>query len=135
MDSPFCCICGEDAKTIVHVLRDCYKASVIWQQFIPLEFQNKFFSLQVHEWLSYNLVGNDIGKQVGNWHCRFAVVCWFLWRWRNDRLFSNQEWPDVVNMHRILEMEQQLNRASEQLKRLHVRRHYSCLQDQVMFNH
>lgn len=86
--SPQCSMCGNQAESIIHVLRDCGKARSVWLQLLPGEYIPTFFAMNDDEWLKNNLA--DLGTRLNGllWSTLFGVTCWFLWKWRNQYIFS-----------------------------------------------
>lgn len=131
---PTCWLCGDDAETVIHVLRDCSQAKQVWASFVPNQYRVSFFSLPLMEWISYNLIEHEIGRRIPNWRRRFVITCWFLWRWRNDRLFNDQDWPLFIKLQRVRAEEQHHSSAWERLNRVQCISGHN-FSPQVIMNH
>lgn len=87
-DHPRCLVCGEVEENTSHILRDCPMARVVWRKMeVPQRvYMNR---ASISEWISSNLTmeAGNIGKE---WARVFAVTCWWLWRWRNERCFKDR---------------------------------------------
>lgn len=57
IDNAGCPLCSVINETIVHVLRDCYFAAVVWRQVIQSDSVSSFFELNVANWLLSMLRG------------------------------------------------------------------------------
>ncbi|CAN1121625.1 Putative ribonuclease H protein At1g65750 [Linum perenne] len=75
-----CNWCGSDAETVEHVLRDCEFANSTWRAVGGFDLTGLDWKLAIKDWFM-SLLADNRGL-------RFGVVCWFLWRARNERLFA-----------------------------------------------
>lgn len=76
-----CSSCQNPNETSLHIVRDCHEARRIWLQLLPSNKQPNFFSLDLKHWILTNIA--NLGEAF-----IFAMTCWWLWRWRNERSFS-----------------------------------------------
>ncbi|CAA0809421.1 Polynucleotidyl transferase- ribonuclease H-like superfamily protein [Striga hermonthica] len=88
-DSSLCTLCGRAEESTLHCLRDCARATLVWQRLLP-DSMPGFFSLPLPEWLSQNLQ-NGLHINVIGWKTTFGVTLWQLWRGRNEEIFSAVE--------------------------------------------
>ncbi|GER31180.1 polynucleotidyl transferase [Striga asiatica] len=67
--------CPSKEESVLHVLRDCSEASEVWIRLVPSHVQHSFFTLDLKEWLTSNLL-NSSGPSidVDNWECFFGVT-------------------------------------------------------------
>ncbi|KAH9723430.1 putative leucine-rich repeat receptor-like serine/threonine-protein kinase [Citrus sinensis] len=87
-----CDRCGDGDENTLHVLRDCMVARRFWYAILPIHQRQYFFSLNLKDWMSYNLTNAD---QVGSdlsWNIFFGVAIWRLWSRRNKFLFHGMTW-------------------------------------------
>ncbi|KAL8151867.1 hypothetical protein V2J09_021675 [Rumex salicifolius] len=89
--SPACSICGRGDETLLHIFRDCGKARDVWRALVDNRIMSDyhFFDKSAKEWLNSGIRGEfEILPLIPN-EAVFAVVLWWLWRWRNDRVFNS----------------------------------------------
>jgi len=53
-----CNWCRDRVETIVHVFSDCPLALEFWMHVVPLDLYNRFFNLNLYQWLDLNIVCN-----------------------------------------------------------------------------
>ena len=83
---PTCPRCNLEAEDTLHCLRDCPKAHQIWSYFIPHNELDHFFSLDLFEWLQYNIVSRPKSAgHRGRLHT-FLSVSWNIWLARNHSI-------------------------------------------------
>ncbi|KAH9673795.1 reverse transcriptase domain-containing protein [Citrus sinensis] len=82
-----CEYCGQEKKDVIHALRDCVVAKRIWNHLVLGMFKQSFFSLDLRDWLCFNLGKAGINKVVDEWACLFGVAVWKIWFWRNQFIF------------------------------------------------
>lgn len=104
-DNLLCPICNQRVESLLHVLRYCNQARVVWQQLSPRRMSALFFSSDHVQWLLANL---DQSRQQ-DWSITFGVTVYHLWLRRNDFIFSQVVVSQVATIQRI---------------RLYVRGHY-----------
>lgn len=78
-----CQRCGAIQETILHALRDCSKARVVWNSFNFTQLQ-QFDCDDLHGWIKIHAMGAH--------GILFLVVCWFIWQARNEEVFSDMTW-------------------------------------------
>lgn len=83
-----CVVCGESMEHLLHVLRDCPRTKSFWKSIIHGKYRVKFFNTDLWEWCALNL-----SKPVGSvedtkWAEFFAMSCWLLWKFRNEKIFE-----------------------------------------------
>ncbi|CAN1759813.1 Putative ribonuclease H protein At1g65750 [Linum perenne] len=79
-DDENCANCPADAETVLHVLRDCKLAMDIWKQFRVFNLSDGIWRLGLRDWICSSLRSE---KGV-----LFGIVCWLIWKARNDRIFN-----------------------------------------------
>lgn len=89
--SAVCQQCQDPKEDTLHVLRDCKFAKEVCVTLCPLHKIRNFFSLGLKDWLLSNLRCREVSKEEIGWAEKFAVVCWFLWRWRNGSTFRGEK--------------------------------------------
>ncbi|XP_061354128.1 uncharacterized protein LOC133298795 [Gastrolobium bilobum] len=78
------CSCGSgEPEFIIHALRDCHRAKVIWDCLILIDYSVVFFDSSFEQWISINFSGNFMDSSHDNWLSSFLVTCWKIWSWRN----------------------------------------------------
>ncbi|KAG7564109.1 Ribonuclease H domain [Arabidopsis suecica] len=86
-DTSICQVCKGGEETILHVLRDCPAMEGIWIRLVPLRRQGQFFSQSLLEWIYGNL-GDEKVVEHCPWSTRFAMACWWGWKWRCGNVFG-----------------------------------------------
>ncbi|KAF7802812.1 putative ribonuclease H protein At1g65750 family [Senna tora] len=97
-NSDICQLCGNEAETSLHALRDCNKVSNIWRNLLAREKWQEFFNSDIKDWLHSNL--ND---RHGDWNAKFAICCWCIWKRRSKVIFNNLplETSSILEMTKI----------------------------------
>ncbi|CAN1810414.1 Putative ribonuclease H protein At1g65750 [Linum perenne] len=75
-----CGTCNIGEEDAAHVLRDCPFAKEVWKGTSTELLREHNWQLPFSEWMEFYLKA-DSGLQ-------FGIVCWFLWRSRNERIFA-----------------------------------------------
>lgn len=88
-----CSSCRNEVESIIHVFGDCSCAVSVWKTIVPKEYKSDFFHEEPVNW-----VKRCIGKNFSNcseldMDVLFATVTWWLWRWRNARVFVGNTGP------------------------------------------
>lgn len=102
VDSELCPLCMNACEDEAHVLRDCQWAKEIWLVFLPNDSAAYFFSLQVWDWIKYNITSTAI--QRDNWSLVFMACVWEIWKRRNEKVFNNINIPKDVVIRNILSL-------------------------------
>lgn len=71
---PICSVCDEEEETVLHAMRDCGAARRIWMLLVPVEYQQKFFSLCLRDWLAWNLSSRHLSLKIEAWGRRFTIA-------------------------------------------------------------
>ncbi|CAN1853279.1 Putative ribonuclease H protein At1g65750 [Linum perenne] len=69
-------------ETVLHVLRDCPFAVTTWMPLVLPSENQYFFETPLLPWITLHL------KSV-NAELHFGIVYWYLWRARNEAIFSS----------------------------------------------
>ncbi|CAN1746080.1 Putative ribonuclease H protein At1g65750 [Linum perenne] len=84
-----CEFCHVADESVCHVLRDCLFARETWRSVKSGELDKPDWQLPLVDWLE-SYLKSEKGLQ-------FGVVCWYLWRARNERLFAGgRDKPKIV---------------------------------------
>ncbi|CAN1179882.1 Aldehyde oxidase 4 [Linum perenne] len=78
-----CQVCPEEEETVLHVLRDCPLASATWELLAFPSDNHSFFQTPLLPWIEDFIRRPELSLL-------FGVTCWFLWRYRNDRVFNGK---------------------------------------------
>lgn len=87
--SMICECCGQEKEDVIHALRDCVVAKRIWNYLVPDVFRQLFSSLNIHDWLCFNLGKAGVNEILDDWACFFGITIWKIWLWRNQFIFSH----------------------------------------------
>lgn len=76
LDKMNCERCGHERQDVMHALGDCFVGKRIWKWncLIPVSFGLYFFSLNLRDWLCFNLGKTGINEVVEKWACLFRVA-------------------------------------------------------------
>ncbi|WCJ35671.1 DNAse I-like superfamily protein [Euphorbia peplus] len=85
-ESDQCPVCSNQ-ESVLHVLRDCRVAAVVWRCFLPPASCPEFFSANRSSWVLGNLSSAARWRSIP-WPVIFSVACWWIWRWRNEGIFD-----------------------------------------------
>ena len=110
MGSAQCYRYGE-VENSFYVLRDCIQAKEFWGYLIQPQFKHIFFSINLIEWLDYNLSRKDYRIKGLSWPLVWGFTIWPLWTWRNKSIFSNEFDYPVVTTNIILHKAREANIA------------------------
>ncbi|CAN1774320.1 Putative ribonuclease H protein At1g65750 [Linum perenne] len=84
-----CELCQNADESVSHVLRDCSFAREAWRATRLDDIDEPDWQMPLTEWLERHLK-SEKGLQ-------FGVMCWHLWRSRNERLFAGgRDKPEAV---------------------------------------
>ncbi|KAI5337134.1 hypothetical protein L3X38_016403 [Prunus dulcis] len=83
-----CYICGAPVENVDHIVRNCLIASLIWRQSsLPVSL-NLSQDDNMITWAGKNLHNYTLMGYGVVWSTLFAFTCWFLWKWRNKKIFD-----------------------------------------------
>ncbi|XP_074267339.1 uncharacterized protein LOC141590668 [Silene latifolia] len=86
-DDPLCPRCLTGDETTDHLLRSCPFSTELWMQLgMPLAYDSFFYS-SFTRWVSDN-VRNTSAIASNDWPMKSAIVCWWIWKWRNNVVFG-----------------------------------------------
>ncbi|BFG33690.1 hypothetical protein CerSpe_199640 [Prunus speciosa] len=88
---PSCLICGWLSESILHILRDCSRTKEIWKVVLPSSQGTQFFQTELKPWLAANLLSKDRWRGGLPWSLVFIYTCWYIWKWRNNYVFNDEE--------------------------------------------
>ncbi|MBA0704234.1 hypothetical protein Golax_016504 [Gossypium laxum] len=71
--------CGQDYEDVLHVLRDCSAARIIWDKLILEERLSRFYNGSLHNWMTNNLQNHlSITLDGVDWPCLFGIITWHI---------------------------------------------------------
>lgn len=80
-----CSVCIDQREDILHALRDCPEASLVWRELVPVRRREAFFGSDWRNWFEDNLMAKPRLLASPYWPEIFAVSCSLIWQWRNKR--------------------------------------------------
>ncbi|XP_074290582.1 uncharacterized protein LOC141617299 [Silene latifolia] len=86
-DDPLCPRCREEDESTDHLLRNCPYSKEIWYLLGESAINPLFYTLPFQNWISKN-ASNALPLASHNWSMKFAITCWWIWRWRNNIVFG-----------------------------------------------
>ncbi|KAL4271776.1 hypothetical protein GQ457_13G010260 [Hibiscus cannabinus] len=87
--SEHCEICGSNSEDIDHVLCQCTAAKEVWLKIVSTTGRDRFFRVSFREWLQTNLFELFSTAGAEDWHVRFIITCWLLWKRRCCFVFES----------------------------------------------
>lgn len=84
-----CYTCSMQKEAVKHVIQGCSLAREVWERLLPTDTFLRNFSSDFNQWLNYNIAGKVRGKYDKGWATRFAIMTWWIWKWRNKAIFHN----------------------------------------------
>lgn len=100
--SAVCSICNSVSESTLHVLRDCDRAKALWLKFLPEAEVQNFFNCPSGEWFLQNLLGSFSASNGISWTTLFGFTSWYLWKWRNESIFTQAESSIQAKFNQIL---------------------------------
>lgn len=102
-----CYTCHSDKETLLHLFRDCHAFKIIWDCFQKPTVVLNVSQLHRIGWLIANLQCKLIWSNNVRWCDAFVFICWYIWKWRNKRIydpkFSTPFRPSLIIQFAILE--------------------------------
>ncbi|XP_074287668.1 uncharacterized protein LOC141612819 [Silene latifolia] len=89
-DDPFCPRCYTEDETPDHLLRRCPKSEELWMQLGDYAAYESFYTESYPVWISKN-ASNTPSLSSPNWSMKFAITCWWIWKWRNNEVFGRAD--------------------------------------------
>ena len=108
-DDPRCLVCGEVEENTAHILRECPAALMVWRK-LGVELRTVTWRLPLKDWILLNLESVK-DETDGNWAQLFSVTVWWLWRWRNERVFNSSPSIPIDQVSFILARVHQIKSA------------------------
>ncbi|KAK9948691.1 hypothetical protein M0R45_004256 [Rubus argutus] len=91
---PSCKFCPGVPESMVHLLRDCPHAQLVWNAVNVPQSMQQTFNLDWNGWISANTLQANCKWHSFVWKDFFIFICWFIWKWRNKGVFDVQFiWP------------------------------------------
>lgn len=88
-----CNRCGATEETILHTIRDCPLARMVWLK-LQVGHNKIFANANATGWIRSNLAGTQ--------STLFAVSCWVLWKAHNNEVFNDQRWTIWYILNQII---------------------------------
>ncbi|KAL2941999.1 hypothetical protein RDABS01_030349 [Bienertia sinuspersici] len=86
-DDSSCGLCNHETESILHMLRDCEHAKVIWNKVCHQRIKQDFFGCNdPKEWIA-NHAQCPRASNPDSWAITFPLTLWWIWKWRNQSLF------------------------------------------------
>lgn len=104
-----CYHCPTTTEDADHILRRCKLAEDVWRRVAPKEVTHTNWQKPFDEWLRGNVKAPSIHGP--DWTTKFAIVVWWLWRWRNDAVFNDMHYSEMQKAHWIKKQIEEVNRA------------------------
>lgn len=87
-NNDICPICISKREDVKHVIRGCQAAREVWEQIIPTRNPHGYLLMDLDTWLDLNIAGKLNGGNDTHWSMRFAITTWWIWKWRNEKVFN-----------------------------------------------
>lgn len=103
-DSPSCYRCHIYEENVLHVLRDCPKARLIWERFIDTSIQTDFFNASLTSCLQNNSTSHKRDLSGRIWSLCFLAIALNIWKTHNREVISNHQSTLTEVMHLIFSL-------------------------------
>lgn len=84
------CICSNAEETPLHLFRDCTESKRNWLSIIPPLAHHLFFTPSFDQWVEMNCNFKDYSWENLSWNVVFIIICWWLWKQRNEKMFNGR---------------------------------------------
>ncbi|XP_031096925.1 uncharacterized protein LOC116001176 [Ipomoea triloba] len=106
-----CSFCVGHSEDCEHLFRRCGEAKAIWSAAYGPTLVAALGHLGWKEWLTTNLRGEKRMGFAEWWPERFSIRLWWLWKWRNDKVFNNRSLPFDQKLRWIKRQEDEIKSA------------------------
>lgn len=86
----YCHKCQGVREDVDHILRKCPLSKEVWKEILLAGSFNSRWWCDFPTWLNVNIAGKGPGKTLGDGAAVFTIVTWWLWKWRNESVFSGR---------------------------------------------
>lgn len=89
-DGDSCKVCGTLLEYLLHIIRDCFTIRKVWKNILPPPYKSTFISMNFSSWIKVHIIQGKsltVDKEL-SWDMVFALGCWWLWQWRNERVLN-----------------------------------------------
>ncbi|CAN1754317.1 Putative ribonuclease H protein At1g65750 [Linum perenne] len=76
-----CGVCLGTPESSLHVLRDCAASREVWDRFQEISSNPDFYTMNMEAWWESNISKASTATS-------FGLICWVLWKCRNERIFE-----------------------------------------------
>jgi len=94
--------CQSQPETIMYMLWGCEDVQQYWNQFITADNRAKFFSLDLHARLKWNITTWNIEASSNNWPMSLWVSIWALWKDNNNLVSREIELDNHYYMNKTI---------------------------------
>lgn len=98
-----CSLCPHLSESPLPVPRTAQLLPYVWLKVVHKDLKSSFFFIQREAWLLDNLSSFAVFSNGLLWDIFFRLVCWRLWKRRNDRVFHLNSINQVDLDHVIFE--------------------------------
>lgn len=106
-----CGTCHGKEESMAHILRDCSYAEEVWTALVGRDRWRKWSQTNPRQWLIQNITEKNQSTTQHEWPRTFVITSWWIWRWRNDRVFNTVSMETHRKIAWIHEAEKEVNRA------------------------
>ncbi|KAK7282842.1 hypothetical protein RIF29_11929 [Crotalaria pallida] len=85
-----CNLCKYQEETILHAMRDCPYAWLVWRKFLSPSHWDKFCIDNIEDWMVECLTTIMGTQTLQHWRVTFGTVLEALWRQRNKKIFEDE---------------------------------------------
>ncbi|CAN1797825.1 Putative ribonuclease H protein At1g65750 [Linum perenne] len=97
--------CQHPLESVSHVLRDCVSAPEVWNKIGIFDTQDSSWQIDTEDWIYKGLRSNH--------GLLFGIVCWHIWRARNERIFSRSNVSALSVANRAVNWTKMITDASK----------------------
>lgn len=87
-----CPHCHNKTEDLHHIFRTCLKAIHVWKKTLPGILEQDAI-MPFSNWVDFNINKSNLVNEKERWNGRFAIIIWWLWKWRNNFVFNRKDRP------------------------------------------
>ncbi|XP_031116716.1 uncharacterized protein LOC116020380 [Ipomoea triloba] len=105
-----CKYCGYYREDMEHIIRTCPIANRVWETLLPYDHE-MMKNQDYRSWLNAGVQGFENKSHKHMTSITFAIATWWLWKWRNDFVFTDTIVEVPARTYWIREQVKEINTA------------------------
>lgn len=103
-------ICPGALESADHIFRNCTRDAQVWMAMTSREKRRTERHIDFKSWIVVNIIEEE-GEEKDKQDCRCVITLWWLWRWRNDRVFNGREVATQYKTTQSKDVEEEIDHA------------------------